>query len=275
MKITDHFHSKEVFQLRYHSEMDAYQTIFDGEDLMNYYPTEKYISHSDSDKTLFDKIYQLVKKITIQSKWKQIQKLVNVDRIHLLDYGCGTGDFLEYGSQKGFVTYGFEPNKFARNQANKKGVTTIESLDEIPNQSLDVITLWHVLEHIPNYDELVQQLVSKLKTDGLLIIAVPNHKSYDAKHYGDYWAAWDVPRHLWHFSPASMFYIAKSHSLDFFKSKPMWFDAFYISMISEKYQKNKCSFFKGLFYGFLSNLKGIFTKNYSSHTYFFRKRSKF
>ena len=174
----------------------------------------------------------------------------------MLDYGCGAGEFLKF-IENDFQTYGFEPNESARNYASQKLSKTIilNNLDLIENESLDAITLWHVFEHIDNQEDILQIFHNKLKTNGLLIIAVPNPTSFDAQHYKEFWAAYDVPRHIYHFTKEGMEKLMNTDKWKIKKIKPLLLDSFYISMLSEKYKKSSLFWIKGLVFGTISNLK--------------------
>ena len=189
---------------------------------------------------------------------------------NLLDVGCGTGDFLEIAQQNNWHVSGIEPNEKARNIANKKTNNVVFKTDQLlkfESNSFDVITLWHVLEHLPNLEEQMATFKTLLKPNGTLIIAVPNYKSFDAIHYKQFWAAYDVPRHLWHFNKASISKLVSKQSFKVQKVKPMWFDSFYVSMLSEKYKSGIMNPIKGFCIGLLSNLKAISTKEASSLIY--------
>jgi 2-polyprenyl-3-methyl-5-hydroxy-6-metoxy-1,4-benzoquinol methylase len=189
-----------------------------------------------------------------------------------LDIGAGTGDFLFRAKSKGWNVKGTEPNIKARELASKKGVKLIEDSSGFSSASFDVITLWHVLEHVPHLEEQIKELKRLLKKDGLLVIAVPNFKSYDAKKYKNFWAAYDVPRHLWHFSRSSIQNIFDPYGFKIEKTRGLKFDAFYVSLLSEKYKSGSSFSISALWTGLLSNLKAKSTKEYSSIAYFLRKR---
>ena len=241
------------------------------EDLEKYYDSEEYISHTDGKEGMLFWIYQLVKKWSIQQKAQLIFKQ-NSGVGSLLDIGAGTGDFLKFAKDKGWEIYGVEPNMKASSLAMKKGVILKSSLSEFQERQFDVITLWHVLEHIPNLEETVQLLSKMVKPNGSLIIAVPNYKSFDAKFYNVFWAAYDVPRHIWHFSKGSIEQLFKDN-FRLEKLKPMIFDSFYVSLLSEKYKTGNRFSLKGLWIGLKSNLKGMSSKEYSSHIYCLRKKN--
>ena len=271
--IKDYSVSGKSFQLKYDADNELYQTLFsDWEHLNDYYQSENYISHTDGNRNALEKIYQIVKQYTIKTKWDLIKKHQNKDKINVLDIGCGTGDFLKYGNQKNNSNgVGVEPNDVARQKAQSKNVVVFNDLKEIKAQNYDVITLWHVLEHVPDIENYFSFFNEKLHKDGLLVIAVPNFKSYDAKFYGEHWAAWDVPRHLWHFSKNSMQKISQTHAFDLTHIQPMYFDSFYVSLLSEKYKNGKQNLLKAFWVGLRSNWEAKRTKEYSSHIYLFKK----
>lgn len=189
----------------------------------------------------------------------------------LLDLGAGTGDFLSEAKTKGWDTFGVEPNSDARKLAAKKGVDLFENSASFPDGHFDVISMWHVLEHVPDLEKQIKELDRLLKPDGLLVIAVPNFKSYDAKEYKEFWAAYDVPRHLYHFSPEAIKKIFKKSGFSLTSQKGLFFDAFYVSLLSEKYRTGSSNIFRAIRVGSRSNLNAKSTGNYSSLAYFFRK----
>ncbi|WCM41242.1 class I SAM-dependent methyltransferase [Flavobacterium sp. CBA20B-1] len=271
--IKDFSITKEDFELVYHEKYDMYQTKFSAFDQLGaYYKSENYISHTDGKRNWFEKMYQLVKNHTIKSKWNLISNVTNRSYLNVLDIGCGTGDFLKYGIQELAVNgVGVEPNETARGIAQSKKMDVFNSIDEIPAEKFDVITLWHVLEHVTDLNIYFQFFSERLTENGTLVIAVPNFKSFDAKHYKQHWAAWDVPRHLWHFSKISIKKLAEEHQFKLIHIKPMYFDSFYVSLLSEEYKTGSKNILKAFYIGLLSNLKGFFSKEYSSHIYILKK----
>lgn len=241
----------------------------DDEDLGRYYESENYISHTDSETGLMANVYQRVKKYSLNLKCRLIKKMSGGTG-SLLDIGAGTGDFLKLAEEYHWEITGVEPNDVARENAEKKGIKLYTKLDKITNTHFDVITLWHVLEHLPNLQEDIEKIERLLKPGGSLIIAVPNYKSFDAKYYKEFWAAYDVPRHLWHFSRKSMQNLF-SDNLTLERSKPMLFDSFYVSLLSEKYKSGKTFSIKALFVGLWSNLLALLSKESSSIIYCYRK----
>ena len=235
-------------------------------DLNHFYESEDYISHTDAKASFTEKIYQVVKKYTLKKKLSLINSFQSEERL-LLDIGCGTGDFLHYCKQHGWRVDGVEPNRKAKKIAEDKSELHLKNSIEEINAQYDVITMWHVLEHVPNLLEYISKLKLLLKENGVLIVAVPNHKSYDATYYKECWAAYDVPRHLWHFSKESMSVLFSKVEMKVEKTLPMYFDSFYVSLLSEKYKTGSNNFIKAFFIGLLSNLKAVSTKEYSSLIY--------
>ena len=271
LKVKDFSVSGEEFQLYQNSEYGFLETVPkpSSEKLPEYYQSEDYISHTDSKRNLFEKVYHIVRKISLKKKLNLINAFASEEKV-LLDIGCGTGDFLETAQQNKWQVSGIEPNEKARQIANKKtnqSVYDTEQLSKFGSKTFDVITLWHVLEHLPNLEDHIKTFKEILKPNGTLVIAVPNYNSFDAKYYKQFWAAYDVPRHLWHFNQASISKLVATESFQVEKIKPMWFDAFYVSMLSEKYKSGKINPIKGFFIGLRSNMKALRSKEASSLIY--------
>lgn len=269
--VKDHSVSKESFELFEDSEYELLKTnpFPELSELGKYYESEDYISHTDGSRNLFEKVYQTVKRKTLNDKVSWI-KSFKKSTISILDIGCGTGDFLFRAKEEGWKVFGFEPNEKAKAISKSKKINLIDDLDSYQKHSFDVITMWHVLEHVPDLDKQIKQIKSLLKPDGLLIIAVPNYKSYDANFYKSDWAAYDVPRHLWHFSITSIKKIFENYQMQLIHIKPMYFDSFYVSLLSEKYRSGKMNPLRAFYIGLISNLRGKSTKEYSSHVYFLK-----
>ena len=270
LKTKDFSISKEPFELYHDATLDMLITKPQPEDLAKYYESETYISHTDSSNTMLEKCYQRVKKYSLNKKVSLINNFVNRKKT-LLDVGAGTGDFLLVAKSKGWKTSGTEPNPYARDKAGQKGLELQKDMDAFSAESYEVITLWHVLEHIPDLEEQIQSILNVLDPKGTLVIAVPNFNSYDAKHYKEYWAAYDVPRHLWHFSKTAITRIFEKHQWNVVATKPMWFDSFYVSLLSEKYKYGKQRPIHAFLVGLWSNLSALFTKECSSHIYVLKK----
>ncbi|AIZ41001.1 class I SAM-dependent methyltransferase [Cellulophaga baltica] len=269
LKTKDYSVSQETFELFLDQELDMLVTKPEPQVLDSYYDSEVYISHTDANVSLMDKIYQTVKKINLKNKLKIVSKHAKGKR--LLDVGAGTGDFLVVAKENGWSGVGVEPNKKARDKAFEKGLELKTVLEDFTDEKFDVITLWHVLEHVPNLTDQVTRLSGLLSDHGILIVAVPNYKSFDAKYYKEHWAAFDVPRHLWHFSKSSITKLFSKEDLKISKIYPMVFDAFYVSLLSEKYKSGKQNFLTAFFVGLRSNIKAWRTKEYSSLIYVLKK----
>jgi ubiquinone/menaquinone biosynthesis C-methylase UbiE len=263
--------SGETYEVMFNPDYDMLVTSPVPVDLENYYKSEDYISHTDSKKSLLDKVYQSVKNITLKRKLTLINSFKTESK-NILDVGAGTGDFLKICRNNSWNVYGTEPSLDARNIAVKKAVILQEDLSKIKNQKFDVITLWHVLEHVEDLQDYISKLNHLLSEKGRLLIAVPNFKSDDSKYYQEHWAAFDVPRHLWHFSQTSISKLFFDVNMIIEKTIPMKFDAYYVSLLSEKYKSGKMSPIKSLYRGFLSNWKAKKTNEYSSIIYVLKKQ---
>ena len=234
-----------------------------------YYKSEDYISHSNTSKGFINSIYQSVRKYTIKKKVQLINSLNKKGR--LLDIGCGTGEFLNMCQNNGWKTKGIEPSPEARRfgiDNYKLEIDDESGIEKLEDHSFEIITLWHVLEHVPQLNKRVGELKRLLKLDGTLIIAVPNCNSLDAKIYKEHWAAYDVPRHLYHFTPSDIESLFSKHKMLIINILPMNFDSFYVSILSEKYKNGTLNFFRALWNGFRSNMNGTKTsKAFSSQIY--------
>ena len=252
------------------------------EERKRYYKSENYISHSNTSRGLINRLYHKVRKRTMVSKRKLIEKSCGYGYGRLLDVGSGTGYFAGMMRDQGWDVTGLEPDAEARALAYKEyGIELLdgEKINSLPSKSYDAITLWHVLEHVDDVASYLQLLSSLIRDDGRIFIAVPNYTSYDAKAYKAYWAAYDVPRHLYHFSPRSLSLLVLRNGLKIEKYKSMWYDSFYISLLSSKYKcmeipdgKEKVNWFSALWIALLSNLHALFNvKKCSSVIYILRK----
>jgi 2-polyprenyl-3-methyl-5-hydroxy-6-metoxy-1,4-benzoquinol methylase len=258
----DHTVSKKTFSIWFCNvcTLKFTQDAPSQNEIGKYYASDNYISHSDTNKGFINRIYHLVRKKTLVSKGRLVGQHTKMQSGNILDIGCGTGAFLNEMKTNGWTITGLEPDVVARNKA--KELYNIEPLqaDEIytlPHNKYDAITLWHVLEHVHDLHGYIAQFEKLLKPSGKLFIAVPNYTSYDATKYVDDWAAYDVPRHLYHFSPNSMQVLLQQHGLTLTVIKPMWFDSFYVSMLSEKNKNKKGNFISAFLNGLLSNIKAM------------------
>ena len=275
LTVTDYSVSKETFELYYDQELDMLITSPQPslENLGRYYESNDYISHTDSKRSIFEKAYHFVKGIALKNKLNLINNCSS-SKGNLLDIGAGTGDFLLTAKQNGWNTIGVEPSEKAKGIAIGKGIKFSNSTNELESNSFDVITMWHVLEHVPNLDLQIKELKRLIKPNGTIIIAVPNFKSYDAKYYGKFWAAFDVPIHFWHFSKTAIKLLFEKENVKLEKVLPMKFDSFYVSLLSEKYKNGKMNFVKAIWIGLLSNIKANRSSEYSSHIYVLKNNEK-
>jgi 2-polyprenyl-3-methyl-5-hydroxy-6-metoxy-1,4-benzoquinol methylase len=268
LTVVDHSVSKETFDLYHDTELDMLITTPQPslENLGKYYESEDYISHTDNKRSLFEKAYHFVKSIALKNKL-QLINAVQLNKGKILDIGAGTGDFLSVAKKDGWDTTGIEPSDRAKAIAVSKGISFVENTVDLADASFDVISMWHVLEHVPDLDSQIKELKRLLKPTGTLIVAVPNFKSFDAKHYGAFWAAYDVPIHFWHFSKKAIKLLFEKEDMILKKVLPMKFDSFYVSLLSEKYKNGKMNFIKAFLIGLQSNWRGNRNNEHSSHIY--------
>ena len=274
---TDYFVSGDEFSIKTCKScgFKITENVEDEQNIGRYYESKNYISHSNTTKGFVNSVYHAVRKYMLGRKRKLVEKSTGLKTGRILDVGTGTGFFLNEMRFNGWEITGTEKSVDARKFAKDVfdlDILETEELFHLEKEKFDAITLWHVLEHIHRLNENLDTLKQLLKPNGKLIIAVPNHTSYDARHYKMFWAAWDVPRHIWHFGPDQMKLLGEKHGLVLSGLRTMPFDSFYVSMLSEKYKKSKSSLFKGLFYGKISFWKSIFKpEDCSSLIYIFEK----
>lgn len=270
LKTKDYAVTGEAFSLMHDEQIGMLITTPQPKNHDQYYNSADYISHTDSRRNLMERLYYLVKQYGLGKKCALINHYGGQSRT-LLDIGAGTGDFLAAAKKEAWQVKGIEPNTLARTKAHKKGLILEKELASYKNDKFDIITLWHVLEHLPDLDNKINQIVSLLEDSGTLIIAVPNFKSYDAQYYKHFWAAYDVPRHLWHFSQTAISHLFAKTGMKVIKVKPMVFDAYYVSLLSEKYKNGRSNYLRAFYHGLKSNLKAMRTKEYSSLIYVLKK----
>jgi 2-polyprenyl-3-methyl-5-hydroxy-6-metoxy-1,4-benzoquinol methylase len=272
LTVQDYSVSQEQFDLYYDESLDMLITHPQPslDNLGKYYESVDYISHTDSKRSLFEKAYHFVKGIALKNKLQLINS-EQPSKGKLLDIGAGTGDFLLVAKNNGWETVGIEPSEKAKKIAITKGISFEETTSNLPDHSFDCITMWHVLEHVPDLDFQIKELKRLVKPSGTLIIAVPNFKSYDAEYYQNFWAAYDVPIHFWHFSKKAIELLFQKENFNLTKVLPMKFDSFYVSLLSEKYKKRKMNYIKAFFIGLRSNWKARRSMEYSSLIYVLKK----
>ena len=276
--VTDHAVSKKEFTL---CRCGDCELLFTNprpteEEIGPYYDFKEYYSHEDEVRSFTQWLYQKIRKSSIQRKVGLINGLVKNGS--LLDYGCGTGEFLQEAKRQQWTVRGIEPSEKARTQAiGKLPTEVLETLAEVPElEAYDVVTLFHVLEHIHSLRKTVKKIASHLKSDGYLVIAVPNPESPDAKHYGKDWAGYDVPRHLYHFSEKSMATFQSEFGMELVRIEPLVYDSYYVSLLSEGYKNPKAGmltrYLNAFLEGYRSNQKAGKPGKYSSNIFIFRKK---
>ena len=268
LKTKDYFYSKKEFTIQ---ECLSCGFRFTNPrpqefEINSYYDSENYLSHSSQKRGVIPYFYNLIKNISIKKKFNLINNLSSGNSI--LDIGSGSGEFLNYFNKKHWQTLGIEPNEYARNYAKSTYSLDIQDETHLPNikdNSFDIISMWHVLEHIPYLNERIIQVKRILKDNGIIIIAIPISNSFDAKYYNKFWAAFDLPRHFYHFTQSSFTKLMVKHHLSIEKIIPLIFDSFYISMVSEKYKTGNSKILNSCLIGLRSNLSAYFgNKDYSS-----------
>jgi 2-polyprenyl-3-methyl-5-hydroxy-6-metoxy-1,4-benzoquinol methylase len=245
----------------------------DDHKMAGYYDSEEYISHSNESASLVNALYKIARIFTLRKKLKLVERLSNGKR--LLDVGCGTGHFIDYCQQHDWQISGVEPNETARKQAeNKTSIEISPELNDVVGGTFDVITLWHVLEHLPSLEQTMNKLKSLLAPNGILIIAVPNYQAYEESIFKENWAAYDVPRHLYHFNQKAVITLADKYGLKVVRTSPMKLDSYYISLLSNKNKTGSNKYIKSFITGLLSNVYAYKSGNYSSLIYQLEKSEK-
>ena len=280
LQVKDFTVSKEIFAvwqcsqctLRFTQDAPAPEAVG------KYYLSPHYISHTDTKQGIINQLYHAIRKFTLKKKRQLVQKESGLQKGSLLDVGAGTGAFANSMQEAGWNIMGLEPDETARQNAVSKYKLNFqlpEALYKLEAQSFDVITMWHVLEHVHDLHRYLQHCERILKSGGTLIIAVPNYTSLDANIYQEYWAAYDVPRHLYHFSPQSMESLLQQHGFTITEYVPMLFDSFYISMLSEQYKTGKSQLASAFISGLRSNMNALGNAaKYSSVIYVIKKSKR-
>lgn len=277
LTVKDYSVSQETFQLLRCSSCAFIQTTPIPADLSRYYESAQYISHTNKATGIVDILYKFARTQTTRWKTNLITQYNHHATKTLLDYGCGTGAFLAHAQKKGWAINGVEPSDAPRKIASTQTNHDIAaSLNDLAPHTYNIITLWHVLEHIEALHQTLHALTTRLNQNGTIFIAVPNHESLDAHHYQEHWAAYDTPRHLWHFSRNNMKQLLDHHELKIVNIIPMKLDALYVSILSEKYKTGASSInlpilLRGLTQGLRSNMSAQATREYSSLIYIARK----
>ena len=248
----------------------------DEKEIDKYYESPSYISHSDTNKGIVNKTYHLVRRMMLQKKARLVEKLTLLKNGKILDYGAGTGHFARTMADRGWSVTAIEKNAKAREFAQQEygfGMRPVEAMAGIAEREMDVVTMWHVMEHVQDLDNMWKELYRILDDTGIAIIAVPNCSSYDAQKYKEHWAAYDVPRHLWHFTPSSIMRWGEKHGFLLERQYTMPFDGFYISMLSEQNKGSRLHTLKGFCSGFMGWMAQWKRRSASSSIiYVFRKK---
>ena len=260
----------EIWECK-HCTLRFTQNIPEAEEIACYYQSENYISHSDTNEGFINKLYHQVRKRTLHKKKSLVKQLTGKKNGSILDIGSGTGAFLNTMQLADWQVKGLEPDEAARKKSVELyglQLSESEELYTLPANSFDAITMWHVLEHVHDLHGYINQVNNLLRPGGKIFIAVPNYTCYDEEIYKEYWAAYDVPRHLYHFSPKAMKELLELHGLSIDSIKPMWYDSFYVSLLSEKYKTGKSNPASAFLNGMISNSKALMnTKKCSSVIY--------
>ena len=267
----DYLVSSKEFKIVWNKEKQIAQTLIpDGIDLSSYYNSESYHSHKNKSTSSKDRIYFFIQDLMFRFKKHLIKRYSAGGK--LLDYGSGVGNFSKFMSDNGFNVLAIEPDKGAMKTSIKKTVNTVSGLEMlIDKEGFNTITLWHVLEHIPDPHKIITELKLHLGKKGIIFIAAPNLNSHDSLYYKSNWAALDVPRHLWHFTSPGLQMLMQKAGFELVNRHPLWFDAFYIAYLSEQHLGSRWPLLKGFFIGLISNIKAFFSGEYSSIIYVFRK----
>lgn len=270
LETRDYAVSGESFRLKHDASLDMLVTDPHPDDITRYYQSNSYISHTNSFETFTERLYHLIKKYML---WKKVRLMGRYSHHvgKVLDIGSGTGDFLRIARKRNWSITGVEPNPLARGLASEKQVHLYPDINDVKANDFNAITLWHSLEHLPDLDANIEKFKQHLTADGVILVAVPNFKSLDARIYKEYWAAYDVPRHLWHFSQGAIKEIFERHGFRVENRIPLLFDAYYIALLSEQYKNGKKRYFKAFFNGLRSNLAAWRSSEYSSLLYVIKR----
>ena len=270
LKDNQKIYSSTQADVIYSKELGLAKTLFKENKVAKKNALVEYLPHSETKFTLISIAYSFVRSLMFIYKYKMIKKYI-YNKSKVLDFGSGTGDFLRYIKRKGHKPYGVEPNKLAREISKRKGIISLPDIKKLKETKFQAITMWHVLEHLPEPSKTVKSFHKILDKEGIVIIAVPNLESFDSLHYKNLWAALDIPKHLWHFTSNGLIKIVETQGFKLAKIFPLWFDTLYISYLSEKNRSNQFPLLFGLFKGLYFNFKSFRTRNYSSLAFVFKK----
>ena len=266
IKTKDFFLTKEVFSVIKTEQEGLLKTdpFPPKEEIQKYYNAEDYFSHNSKSGNLLSFFYRLFRAINFKLKYNPIKHLLNQGS--LLDFGCGEGYFLRQMNSKGYSSYGVDP---FRNKSKKISQSIFD--EELSDIGFKTITAWHSIEHVYDLEKTIIRFHDVLLENGLVVVAVPNYNSYDAKHYKNLWAGYDTPRHLWHFNKTALRKVFERNKFIFHSTYPLFIDAYYVSFLSEKYKGSKLPILRSIVIGTISNLKAFFNGQYSSNYFVFKK----
>ena len=274
----DHFISKETFTIIRCSRCGfLFTQDYPGEnEIYKYYESDDYISHSDTAEGIINKIYHLIRQVMLLRKRRIIKKLTGLKNGNLLDVGSGTGHFASVMKKSGWAVTGIEINEKARNfSASTFGLEIVapDKISALKANSFDCVTMWHVLEHFHDPVKYISDIFTLMKPGGICLVALPNCASYDARYYNEFWAAYDVPRHLWHFDPLSFPHFSEKSGLKIERLMVLPFDVFYISLLSEKYKGSRWPFMTGIGTAICFSLLALFNRKRSSSVIYILSKS--
>ena len=271
--VRDELTSDDSFNLYWDKKRKiAWTDVSNTKDLSKYYKSDQYISHNTMNKSFIQILYNFVRSIMFHYKYRTLKSFVKpLDK--LLDIGCGVGNFLSFMGKKNLKVTGVENNSIALEICKKKNLKVYDSIENLPHELFDIVSLWHVLEHLPQPNKIIEKIYDLLSSEGVLVIAVPNFSSHDREHYQNKWAAFDVPRHLWHFTPDGLEKMLSSAGFELLKKNPLFFDVFYVSFLSEKYKGKKLAFILAAIKGCYFSILSFFTKKHSTISFVFKKQS--
>jgi len=210
-----------------------------GENIGRYYESDDYLEHSNRKNDLFSKMYSWGRDLMFGYKYGIIKKLGPKGKI--LDIGAGSGYYLNFMSKKGYEVQGIEMSERARNHAKSEHGLHIHPDEMFHNrdfkQKFDMISLWHVMEHLYDLNKVMKRFDELLNPNGSLVIALPNYNALEVQTYKKYWNGWDVPRHLWHFSPQSIRKLVGNHGFEITSMHTMPLDPLFNTLLTNKYRK--------------------------------------
>ncbi|MCY4162272.1 MAG: class I SAM-dependent methyltransferase [Flavobacteriaceae bacterium] len=264
-QVKDHAQSQKTFNIYWNHERTIAQTDVEHIENMEDYYSSDYMSFHSKTLSLHNKLYGVIRQWMHHRKWKLITSHFKKKNLKVLDFGAGGGYFADFLKKRVETVDLIESNHRAVSQCLEKGHRVFKKLKELPgNETYQVMTMWHVLEHLNNPKETIRRMKEYLEENGVLVIAVPNIQSFDAQKYKACWAAWDVPRHRWHFTPQGLIGLLKEAEFQILQKRTLFFDGFYISQLSEKNKGSQFWFIKGLFWGAASYVWGLMSGNYST-----------